>query len=468
MEQAKISSSQASHHAHATKSKPVSQAAETPDAAGAGEFLALLAALGESVQDVEETADMVTGISAEPMSPVIPDVSASQGSSDLLSQPEAVQSAAADTSILTAWQGVWTATAVNAPAEGRLGQAVMESVSSIAASPVVDVGGAVPIPGGSLVGSPSAPGLPDAHDVPQGLVAETTQLDTATDLKEGGPLRAGTGSGRGGARLQAMLGAQAGAAQSLSLGVSPKVQALNPAAHSAVLCTPLLAGDRGGAALAAALERGAADRSTTLLTGAEGSMAAAMESALTGQGGARSGEFAGGGAGQGRDGGGFAAAWADGVATGAPQEPGGLDAAAVFADPSQAGAEEQVADRVAYWVHQKTQNAELMLDRDGQPVEVSVTLTGHEAHVAFRSDQAQTRELLDQSMAQLRELLRSEGLVLSGMSVGTSAGQGAGSSEQQRQREGGRQAHVVAAAAADSASLLRSGAAPNRAVDVFV
>ncbi|KQO14068.1 flagellar hook-length control protein [Acidovorax sp. Leaf76] len=142
----------------------------------------------------------------------------------------------------------------------------------------------------------------------------------------------------------------------------------------------------------------------------------------------------------------------------------------MFTDPAQAGLEEQVADQVAYWVHQKTQNAELTLTRDGQPVEVSVSLSGNEAHVSFRSDQAQTRDMLDRSMAQLSDLLRSEGLVLSGMSVGTSAGQGAGSGsgEQQRQREGARQGQVISTAPAGTASLQRSGGSPERAVDIFV
>lgn len=88
------------------------------------------------------------------------------------------------------------------------------------------------------------------------------------------------------------------------------------------------------------------------------------------------------------------------------QAPGSFAAGAVgegaagVADPSQIPMEDQIAEQVAYWVHQKTQNAELTIDRDGQPVEVSVSLTGNEAHVAFRSDQSQTRDMLDTSVAQ--------------------------------------------------------------------
>ncbi len=46
-----------------------------------------------------------------------------------------------------------------------------------------------------------------------------------------------------------------------------------------------------------------------------------------------------------------------------------------------AGAEEPMADQVAYWVNQNTQNAEMTLEHDGQPVQVSVSLSGNEAHV---------------------------------------------------------------------------------------
>ncbi|EHL23265.1 flagellar hook-length control protein [Acidovorax sp. NO-1] len=141
----------------------------------------------------------------------------------------------------------------------------------------------------------------------------------------------------------------------------------------------------------------------------------------------------------------------------------------MYAESAPAGAEEQIAEQVAYWVNQKTQNAELSINRDGQPVEVLVSLSGNEAHVTFRSDQLQTRELLDRSMEQLRELLQNEGLVLSGMSVSTSGGQHPSpkDTERQGQREGSRQAQVAVSAPAGSASVPR-GHASDRAIDVFV
>ena len=62
-------------------------------------------------------------------------------------------------------------------------------------------------------------------------------------------------------------------------------------------------------------------------------------------------------------------------------------------------------------MNQQTQSAEMTLDREGQPVQVRVELTGNEARITFLSDQAQTREALDAGMAQLRELLEQQGMV---------------------------------------------------------
>ena len=143
------------------------------------------------------------------------------------------------------------------------------------------------------------------------------------------------------------------------------------------------------------------------------------------------------------------------------------------APAGMAGAEdqlaEQIAEQVAYWVNQKTQNAEISINRDGQPVEVLVSLSGNEAHVTFRSDQLQTRELLDRSMEQLRELLQQEGLVLSGTSVSTSGGRdpGAKDADRQAQRDGARRAQAVVSAPSGPSSVQR-GSASDRGIDVFV
>jgi flagellar hook-length control protein FliK len=102
-------------------------------------------------------------------------------------------------------------------------------------------------------------------------------------------------------------------------------------------------------------------------------------------------------------------------------------------DAGGASMEDRMAAQVTYWLSQKTQNAELSLDlHEGQQVQVSVSMTGNEAHVAFRAGHGATRELLGSALPQLRELLGNEGVVLSGVTVdsfgaqGQNAGQGYG------------------------------------------
>jgi flagellar hook-length control protein FliK len=159
----------------------------------------------------------------------------------------------------------------------------------------------------------------------------------------------------------------------------------------------------------------------------------------------------------------------------APQGPDAVadaGAADAAAQPGADDLQDQIAERVAYWVHQKSQSAELTLDRDGRAVEVSVALKGDEAHVSFRSDHADARHWLDNSSSQLRELLQREGLQLAGMSVGTTADGGAGG---QRGDAGdgarGRQRHAqvqAAAAPGPAGGAARAGQAGERSVDLFV
>ncbi|MGD9773968.1 flagellar hook-length control protein FliK [Diaphorobacter sp.] len=155
-----------------------------------------------------------------------------------------------------------------------------------------------------------------------------------------------------------------------------------------------------------------------------------------------------------------------------PQSPSVADAAEAMPDAAQAGmasTEDQLAEQVAYWVHQKTQNAELTLDQGGQPVEVKVTLTGDEAHVTFRSDQAEARQLLDTGAAELRAMLQREGLQLAGVTVGMSGGGGDPSRQGGRDdgRRGARQASVQAATPAGQGAHARGGVG-ERSVDIFV
>lgn len=153
-------------------------------------------------------------------------------------------------------------------------------------------------------------------------------------------------------------------------------------------------------------------------------------------------------------------------------EPGALapDGSGVAADATQQAADEQMAEQVAFWIDQNNQSAEMTLDRDGQPVQVRVSVSGNEAHVVFRSDQVQTREALDASMAQLRDLLQSQGLVLAGATVDSSAS--GGGQREPGQRQGGQPGRAQVAVPGMEGSVGGARAAAQQqgrpGLDVFV
>lgn len=127
-----------------------------------------------------------------------------------------------------------------------------------------------------------------------------------------------------------------------------------------------------------------------------------------------------------------------------------------------------VAEKVAYWISNDVQNAELKLDGIGdKPVEVSIRMQGNEAHIAFRSDELQARAALENASVHLKDMLQREGLVLSGVSVGTS-GTGDSGDQERQSRQGARQSSValVQPAHADRAS--GTGRVSVGALDLFV
>lgn len=91
---------------------------------------------------------------------------------------------------------------------------------------------------------------------------------------------------------------------------------------------------------------------------------------------------------------------------------------------------EAPVEDMRFWLQGKMQKAEVVMDKDGQSVRVQVSVRGNEAHVSFRSDQAQTRELLDSSLSQLRDMLAQQGVELSGVSVQAEAQGDSAASEQ--------------------------------------
>jgi flagellar hook-length control protein FliK len=154
-----------------------------------------------------------------------------------------------------------------------------------------------------------------------------------------------------------------------------------------------------------------------------------------------------------------------------------MPVAAAPIDTGSASMEDRMSAQVSYWLSQKTQNAELTLNTlDGKPVEVQITLKGNEAQVAFRADAGATRELLGSALPQLRELLGSEGLVLSGVTVNdfgarNQSGSGqSGGEEERRPRGGMRQVtaagDIPAGPARPGGSGLGTGA--GRSLDLYV
>ena len=131
--------------------------------------------------------------------------------------------------------------------------------------------------------------------------------------------------------------------------------------------------------------------------------------------------------------------------------------------------EMRVAEQVSYYVGRGAQSAELEIDGiDERPIHVSISLQGQEARVEFRAEQAQTRQVLQDAVPHLRELLENEGLVLSGVSVGSSGADG-GQGQSSREREGTRQGQVAVPELAAVQGGAARGPLPNgRSVDLFV
>lgn len=150
------------------------------------------------------------------------------------------------------------------------------------------------------------------------------------------------------------------------------------------------------------------------------------------------------------------------------QSANNTDAPSVLIDPSTQSFETTVADTVSFWVKQGVQNAELKLDGlDGESIAVSISLNGDEAHIGFRTDKPETRQMLEGAVAHLKDLLTSEGLVLSGVSVGTSGQDGAGAQEQ-GSRQGARQTAIVSTENVPAESLQRVSKPAGRTLDLYV
>lgn len=464
MEQARISSQHGTHESRSARAAGKSSAApqdSTAQGADTNGFSFLLASLGDGGL-AAEMPDATLGTATDAQDPAA--LAALQSGLPYALQPD-----------LQAGGGTGAA-GLAADAARWLGGQGGESGAGAGTNALAGLAGSA-----GLVGQGGLSGMAFGAEKAgiQSLVGQTAMLDGAAEAAgvNGTALGGSAAPWRGGVagRFQSTLAAAgvdaasgAGGALSSALrglakddkkGVAPDLGAASAVAAAAV--APSL--DRRDAVLGggASGARGNIDASLAMASAQMSGLAdvaAGGDARSSGRGGESSGQ-------------GSSALTYAGVGESGPEVAGAdaafsLDAAAV--DPAQAAMEEQLAEQVAFWVHQKTQSAELTLDRDGQPVEVTVSLTGNEAHVTFRSDQADTREMLDTTVAQLRDLLQSEGLQLSGVTVGSSGGQGARDGDASRgdARQGARQATVQAAGAAGPAA--RAQQVTDRAVDIFV
>lgn len=305
-----------------------------------------------------------------------------------------------------------------------------------------------------------------------GLVAQTAALDGAAETQADQGLGVASAAGKKATPSPRFSGATT-ANLHLRATTDFRQEPLDRQVSSAALASVLQAAATGAVAQRDPLAAGAggqhpgasgatpfATQTPLGLSGQEGFFASQGQ----GQGANRGGDGRGGASGQGAEAGGWQ------TAVGSVAEPAHLGDNP-FADLAAAlPAEDAVAEQVSYWVSQNIQNAELTVDHDGHPVEVMVSLNGNEAHVSFRSDQDETRALLDASTAQLRDLLESQGLTLSGMTVGHSASQSNrdNNGSQRDNPRGARQTTTVQASTPVDGTRRSSGLISDKAVDVFV
>jgi len=81
-----------------------------------------------------------------------------------------------------------------------------------------------------------------------------------------------------------------------------------------------------------------------------------------------------------------------------------------------------VAEQIQHWMVRDVQQAQLSLQGLGQePVQVAISVQGQSAQVFFATDNPQARQLIQASLQELSVLMASDGLVLTGAHVGTSA-----------------------------------------------
>lgn len=87
-------------------------------------------------------------------------------------------------------------------------------------------------------------------------------------------------------------------------------------------------------------------------------------------------------------------------------------------DAGQAASAQDLNEQIGYWIGNEIQSAHVQIDQDAQdPVQISVSLQGDEAHVRFQVESPEIRRVLEGTTTDLRDLLRAQGLELAGVSI---------------------------------------------------
>ena len=122
----------------------------------------------------------------------------------------------------------------------------------------------------------------------------------------------------------------------------------------------------------------------------------------------------------------------------------------------------------AFWAAGDVSNAKLKLgDATDGFVEVSIRLHGKEAQLAFNTDEMATRDALQGAGHQLKELLRSDGIELSGVSVGFT-GAGSGGNSQQHEAQDRRSVPPMGQEIKLDAPISARSAGATNSLDLFV
>ena len=118
----------------------------------------------------------------------------------------------------------------------------------------------------------------------------------------------------------------------------------------------------------------------------------------------------------------------------------------------------QAQENLRFWLQGDQQRGEVVVQRDGKPLRVQVQMRGNQAHVVFRSDEAEVRTQLDAGLAQLGDLLAQQGLALAGAQVQPEAqpGQSHNAASYEGQAHQGR-VQVAASAVAGAAENANAG-----------